>query len=101
MLLHLDTDVALHRLSHGPGDAVVWHPTTRRLVVVRGERAPNGRQSVDTPWVAEVRPLRRWLPLFGPRQQSLPVLPVGSMQNWMRVATASSRSVAEDGRLCC
>jgi hypothetical protein len=35
VLLHLDNDVELHRLSHGPGDAVVWHPTTRRLVVVQ------------------------------------------------------------------
>ena len=34
VLLHLDTDVELHRLSHGPGDAVVSPQTTRRLVVV-------------------------------------------------------------------
>jgi hypothetical protein len=33
-LLHLDTDFELHRPSHGPGDAAVSHPTTRRVVVV-------------------------------------------------------------------
>jgi hypothetical protein len=33
-LLHLDTDFELHRLSHGPGDAAVARPTTRRVLVV-------------------------------------------------------------------
>ena len=32
VLLHLDTDVEPHQLSHGPGDAAVSLPTTRRLV---------------------------------------------------------------------
>jgi len=36
-LPHLDTDFELHRLSHGPGDAAVSRPTTRRVVVVRGD----------------------------------------------------------------
>jgi hypothetical protein len=40
-LLQLDTDFELHRLSHGPGDATVSRPTTRRVVVV--ERAPDLR----------------------------------------------------------
>jgi hypothetical protein len=34
-LLHLDTDFELHQLSHGPGDAAVSPPTTRRLVTVQ------------------------------------------------------------------
>ena len=34
VLLHLAPDVELHRIAHGPGDAVVSPPTTRRLVVV-------------------------------------------------------------------
>ena len=35
VLLQRDTDFELHPLSHGPGDAVVSHQTTRRVVVVR------------------------------------------------------------------
>jgi hypothetical protein len=33
-VLDLDTDLELHRLSHGPGDAAISRPPTRRVVVV-------------------------------------------------------------------
>ncbi len=39
-LLHLDTDFELHRLSHGPGDAAVSRPTTRRVIVARSASRP-------------------------------------------------------------
>ena len=48
-LLHLDADFELHRLSHGPGDAAVSRPATRRVLVVqpgRDSRARSGACSV-------------------------------------------------------
>lgn len=55
-LLHLDTDFEPHRLSHGPGDAAVTRPATRRVVVVlRGSDRPAGSRVHPGVRIAQIR----------------------------------------------
>src|SRR5205823_2888029 len=63
---HLDTDFELHRLSHGPGDAAVSRPTTRRVLVVLSESAREERELCCSQIAEQLRDwgLRRVLSLL-------------------------------------
>lgn len=81
-LLHLDTDFELHRPSHGPGDAAVSRPTTRRVVVVRCERDLRRSGSCSRRKSAALESLANWVR----RRLSRPSGPGGGAWRFPRVA---------------
>ena len=71
-------DFELHRLSHGPGDAAVSRPTTRRVVVVqtgRDSRARSGACSVYESDSAGALADRRESQTIGKRLVAVPSAP--------------------------